>query len=130
MTKQMNKILKPLKISFDIGGVITKFPEEFKTLIHILNQSDLVEIYVITDIPEKVTVLEILKKQGLDRLFDYVNIISADYSKYGESCKAKVMKELGINIHIDDHMPYLVEGCTIGLFVVPRIDIPYCKKVS
>ena len=111
-----------MKVSFDIGGVVAKYPEKFKALMKILFIGG-AQIYVITDMP-KVSAVEMLRENG----FDYVladRIFSADYEGEGERCKQFLIEKHGIDIHLDDFAAYCSHESCISLFVWPNPDKPY-----
>lgn len=112
-----------MKIGIDIGGVITKYPHIFRTLINELSKTN-VEVFIITDMSfEKA--INLLKKNDIT-LPLYGNIISANYEEHGESCKTVLCKQLGIDIMIDDHMGYLAEPTGgLRLFTMPDTNEPY-----
>lgn len=112
-----------LKISFDIGGVISKYPAEFRMLMATLQQGG-AEVFVITDMHPRETSLVMLRENG----FDFVpedHILNADYTTHGEDCKAALIKEHGIQIHIDDFAGYCAHTEGISLFVWPNPEKPY-----
>lgn len=139
-----------MKIAFDIGGVLSKYPTEFKTIIERFLDDDYDKvfcmnaggecqyypdssnIYVITDQHPKEQVLSILHNNGFDYL-KLENIYCADYSKYGEMCKAVLLKDLKIDIFIDDFPGYLNWNYGWGqpplrLFVWPDASRSYHHK--
>ena len=134
-----------MKIGFDIGGVLSKYPEKFLQLIADLlgcdgqRNSD-TEIYFITDQYLK----ELVIKTHIDNEFtgefltnkyiwqeDYDKLVHcADYEKHGNMSKALLIKELGIDIFIDDFEAYLSWDSTLGpqpilLKVMPDVFKPY-----
>lgn len=116
--------MEKLKIAFDIGGVITRFPDIFYKLIHALHKSEEVELCIITDMPIDIALKYVKKYRVLD-VVEKENIRHADYSKYGDNCKKILCERLGINILIDDHFGYVHNAPELGLFVVPRPEKPY-----
>lgn len=103
-----------MKIAFDIGGVLSKYPNEFKSLISTLCREcveDYHDVYIITDQHPKEAVVKSLTENGyINNYLDSINvdnIYCADYSKYGEMCKAVLLKDLKIDIFIDDFPGYL-----------------------
>lgn len=116
-----------MKLVFDLGGVITKYPEFFRTLI--LSLSNTCEIYCISDIPDKMEIVKCLRMN--DIAIKEENVYSADYTKYGEMCKAVLCKELKIDCIFDDFVGYLMADSSIGhtpirLHVQPNAFLPYC----
>lgn len=113
-----------LRIAFDIGGVLSKYPEYFRALTTALVASPLIELFVITDMNDRAQTLRWLADNGFDSI-PQENVLNADYHEYGELCKAVALEEHAIDIHIDDHMGYLTEGCPIRLFLMPSPELPY-----
>jgi len=127
-----------LKIAFDIGGVISKYPDVFRHLAMKLAISDTligptadthnsvgssVEIYVISDMHDVDLMHSMLARNGF--YLAKSQIFSADYETYGEYCKTKLCEELGIDILIDDFVGYLAEGSFVRLLVMPNARQPY-----
>ena len=113
-----------MKIGFDIGGVISKYPQEFKNLVSIFfwytqefyaTGHVIPDIYIITDQHPKEEVLKILQENGFGFYFEAKNVYCADYEKYGNMAKAILIKELGIQIFIDDFDGYLQWDSSLGL---------------
>lgn len=112
-----------LKIAFDIGGVISKYPEIFKKFIEAINQ-DKIELFILTDMHPKEKVKETLWMNGFG--FADENILIADYTKYGEAAKAVLCKEYKIDIFIDDFIGYVNDtGAPIRLLLMPNSKLPY-----
>jgi len=115
-----------MKIAFDIGGVISKYPEQFRWLMISLSVN--MELFVITDMHDKNEVLEMLRENRIEVAEDHV--YCADYAKHGDMCKAVLLKELGIDIFIDDFPAYTSWDSTLGpapirLVVAPDPYKPY-----
>ncbi|MEK6860594.1 MAG: hypothetical protein AABY07_01365 [Nanoarchaeota archaeon] len=51
-----------MRISFDIGGVISKYPEIFKKIIEALYYSDGIDVYILTDMHDRVQIEDQLKR--------------------------------------------------------------------
>tara|TARA_Y100000034_G_scaffold134957_1_gene205018 strand:- start:692 stop:1129 length:438 start_codon:yes stop_codon:yes gene_type:complete len=116
-----------MKIAFDIGGVLSKYPDEFRSLIRSLLNSTC-EIYVITDMHDKAEVMQMLYENNFPVTDNHIYI--ADYKKYGEFCKAVILAELKIDIFIDDFQGYLQWDSQLGkppirLLVAPDGFAPY-----
>jgi len=105
-----------MKIGFDIGGVISRYPEKMIQLMGILQMGG-AEVYVITDIPFDIAV-ELCAKNHIAIAQD--RIISCDWGKHMDLCKTKACEELGIDFLIDDRPDYCAVGDFIGLVVSPR----------
>lgn len=112
-----------IKVAFDIGGVLSKYPQ----LCHFMNLLTCahltVEVHIISDMHPKADVVKQCRDNGI--LVDEKNIHSADYATYGEYCKAKLCKELSIDILVDDFVGYLADGKHIRLLVMPDSTKPY-----
>lgn len=120
-----------MRVAFDIGGVISKYPIQFKRLYLSLEQEPSNECFVITDMHDKNKVVNILKENGF--YFRKENVYCANYDKYGEMCKAVLLKELKIDIFIDDFVGYLWWDSSLGeapirLLVMPDPTKPYLDK--
>jgi hypothetical protein len=111
-----------MKMAFDIGGVLGKYPDVFILMISAL-QNGGAEVYVITDIPVKQTAQALLNRYGYNIAPEM--ILCADFQKYGERCKALLIKEYGIDVIIDDHPGYCADSGCVSLFVWPNPHAPY-----
>ena len=118
-----------LKIAFDIGGVLSKYPDQFRKLINKLqgdtqvSLSPNVEVYVISDMHDVDMMYKMLLMNDIH--VSKERIYSADYKNQGEYCKTKLCDELGIDIFIDDFIGYVAEGDFIRLLVMPNAKKPY-----
>jgi len=118
-----------LKIAFDIGGVLSKYPDKFRKLINKLQSVDLidntpnVEVFVISDMHDIDAMHRMLVMN--DIFISKSKIYSADYNTYGEYCKTKLCNELDIDIFIDDFIGYVAEGDFIRLLVMPDVNKSY-----
>ena len=117
-----------MKIALDIGGVISKYPDEFKRLAEsfLFSQN---EVFVITDMHDKAEVRQTLDMNGFGCIPDD-HVYCADYTTHGELCKAVLLKELRIDILIDDFPGYVQWDSSLGpapirLFVAPDPFRPY-----
>lgn len=115
-----------MKIAFDIGGCISKYPEKFHWLMTSLAVN--MELFIITDMHDRTEVIKLLKDNNVEVKEDH--IYTADYNKYGEMCKAMLLKELEIDIFIDDFPAYMCWDSTLGpapirLLVAPDPHKPY-----
>jgi hypothetical protein len=115
---------KKLRISFDIGGVLSKYPHIFRPLIYALAYSLNVELFVVTDMHDHEQSVKFVHDNGFECIPGN-RILNSDYETYGELCKAVVLKENKIDIHIDDFPGYLTEGCPVRLLVWPNPEEPY-----
>ena len=112
---------KNMKIAFDLGGVLSKHQEIRDLYIALYYHSD--DVYIISDISPLDKLLDILT---LNKIPWYNHqVLSADYKKYGENCKKVLCEKMGIDILIDDHMGYLVQGNYVRLLVMPDASKAY-----
>lgn len=110
-----------MKIAFDLGGVLSKHKEIRALYITLFSCND--NVYIISDISPKEKLLGILKLNNIS--CNPHHVFTADYKKYGENCKKVICEELGIDILIDDHMGYLVQGNYVRLLVMPDASKAY-----
>jgi hypothetical protein len=115
-----------MKIAFDIGGVISKYPETFHWLMTSLAVN--MELYIITDMHDKTEVMKMLRDNNVE--VPESRVYCADYTKHGDMCKAVLLKELGIDIFIDDFLSYTSWDSSLGsapirLLVAPDPFKPY-----
>ena len=113
-----------IKIGFDIGGVLSKYPEILTPFVNSLvtNCPD-IEVYVLTDMHPIEKCQDWIAKNGLQVKPE--NIHSCDYEEHGELCKAVKSKELSIDIMIDDFLGYVAAGSPIRLLMMPDPERPY-----
>lgn len=120
-----------MKIAFDVGGVLSKYPHILKPWIGNMEcgmSGDTgIEVFVISDMHPKEKIIDMLKSNGFGDVLKEENIYSADYKTHGEKCKAVLCKELNIDILVDDFMGYVtdVDGAKIRLLVMPNTNEPY-----
>jgi hypothetical protein len=115
-----------MKIALDIGGVISKYPDKFRWFM--LSIACNWDVYVITDMHDKAEVMQTLKENNIE--VPEHRVFCADYVRYGEFCKAVLLKELGIDIFIDDFQGYLSWDSSFGpapirLLMMPDVYKPY-----
>ena len=112
-----------IKIGFDIGGVLTKYPSFFRDLILALQESQRFDVHVLSDIPDQALCVKMVHDNGF-RLHES-NIHSCDYSKYGQLCKAKKGEEIGLDALIDDYIGYVACGPEVRFLLMPDPHTPY-----
>lgn len=125
-----------MKIAFDIGGVLSKYPDQFREMLKDFSNS---EIFVITDMHDKAEVVKMLTDNGFIKtvvgfgpigpIYEQ-NVYCADYKTHGDMCKAVLLKELGIDIFFDDFVGYTNWDSSLGpapirLLVMPDPWKPY-----
>lgn len=110
-----------MKIAFDIGGVLSKYPDVFRPLIN--NMLPQIAVYIISDMHPKSKIEKILHDNGM--LIHTDNIYCADFNTHGEMSKTILCQQLEIDILIDDFPGYLAAGKHIRLLVMPDPMEPY-----
>ena len=116
-----------LKIAFDIGGVISKYPQQMREVIWSLKTCGH-ETHVITDMHDKEDVLKQLKDNEFEHYFDFVHC--ADYATHGELCKAVLLRDIKIDMFYDDFVGYTMwpphfGPAPIRMLVMPDGYRPY-----
>ncbi len=113
-----------IRIAFDIGGVLSKWPQLI-TLLRALAVSPSVEVFVVSDMHPVAKIVDVLERNGI--LLSTAHVVAADYATHGEHCKAVVCRDLGIDILIDDFIGYLVgvDCPPIRLLVMPDPNRDY-----
>lgn len=111
-----------LRVSFDIGGVLSKYPHVFRPMVSALIKGGAV-VYVLTDIPDHAKATKLVWDNGFH--VDADHVLCADWNEHGDSCKAEVLKAHGIHLHIDDFAPYCAHGECLSLFAWPNPELPY-----
>lgn len=128
-----------MRIAFDIGGVLSKYPDVFRPLVNWLRLAyearlkgdfetrnyEPIEVFVISDMHERDKIIAMVHGNDLDVHPD--NIRSADYETHGENCKAVLCEELGIDLLIDDFPGYVAQigSPRVRLLVMPDPSQPY-----
>jgi hypothetical protein len=115
-----------MRIAFDIGGVLSKYPKQFHWLMTSLAVN--MELFVITDMHDKNEVMKMLRENNVE--VHESRVFCADYKTHGEMCKAILLKELQIDIFIDDFLAYTSWDSSFGpapirLLIAPDPFRPY-----
>jgi hypothetical protein len=95
-----------MKVAFDVGGVLTRYPRECRELIACLLQGGH-EVFVVTDMPDRDKVVAALVANDFTDPRLLGNVVLARHSRHGDACKAVVLLDLGIDVLVDDHLGYL-----------------------
>lgn len=111
-----------LRVSFDIGGVLSKYPDVFQPLVQALRIAG-VQVYVLTDMEDHDKAVKMVQQNEYNIPQDM--ILHADYKQHGENCKAVVIGQYGIDIHFDDFPGYCANTACVNLFVWPNPHLPY-----
>lgn len=113
-----------MRIAFDIGGVLSKYPDILRPLALLLQHAG-VDVLVITDMHDHAAVVGVLALNGFE-FIPPANVFTADYDKHGEGCKAELLKELRVDVFLDDFIGYVVPGgAPVRLLVMPDASRPY-----
>lgn len=117
-----------MRIAFDIGGVLSKYPAQFRRLIDTLGASPECELFCITDMHDRQYVLDQLDDNEIR--IPHANVYCADYQTHGEFCKAVLLQQLKIDLFFDDFGAYTCWDSQFGsapvrLLVQPDPFRPY-----
>lgn len=110
------------RVGFDIGGVISKYPDIMKALMRALAVSPEHEVFVITDMPRAVAEKALAAN---DIPCDDEHLLCCDFGAHQDMCKAIMAETHGIDMMIDDRPDYVATGFPLGLIVSPRPALPY-----
>jgi hypothetical protein len=111
-----------VRISFDIGGVLSKHPNVFRPMVEALVRGG-AEVFVITDIPDHAKAVALVRGNGYDVAEN--RILNACYTDHAERCKEQLIREHKIDLHIDDFPAYCAHTACVSLLVWPNPDLPY-----
>ncbi len=117
-----------MKIAFDIGGVLSKYPDIFRPLLRRLllqfrggdsEELNDIEVYILSDMKPHAKAVKFCHDNGF--LVPPENVICADYEAHGENCKAIACEELGIDLLVDDFPGYVAQigSPRVRLLVMP-----------
>lgn len=113
-----------MKVAFDIGGVFSKSPTEFRRIVDAFRDGG-AEIFIITDMHPVDEVYGVLLANGFG-IIPRENVCCADYVRFGEGCKVELLRQLGIDLFFDDFLGYLaMPAKTIRCLVMPDPHRPY-----
>jgi hypothetical protein len=105
-----------MKIGFDIGGTISRYPEKMKELMTILKKGG-AQVCVITDIPYD-QACQLCLDNEIPVLASQIH--SCNWSEHQDLCKTLKCEELKVDFLIDDRPDYCAVGDFIGLVLAPR----------
>lgn len=111
-----------LKVSFDIGGVLSKYPNVFRPIIEALQLGG-IEVFVITDMHDHAQSVKFVQGNGFNIPADH--ILNSDYATHGENCKAITIEKNHIDVHVDDFPGYCAHTKCVSLFVWPNPEQAY-----
>lgn len=117
-----------MKVAFDIGGVISKYPEICRGMIAALCAGG-ADVFVITDRHDRGKVLDDLRRNGICPPVAEADVHVSDYGVHGEACKAVLLRSLAIDVLIDDHGGYVAwpwpTPAPMRLLAMPDVRRPY-----
>ena len=118
-------IMDVIKIAFDVGGVLSRYPEIFIPLLRVLEASEHVQIFVMSDMHPQEKIQSMLRLNGIE-LPDW-RVVSADYATHGEKCKAILCERIKADILIDDCIGYVATSGKplVRLLVMPDPELLY-----
>jgi hypothetical protein len=111
-----------MKIAFDVGGVLSKYPAVFRGMIEVLLAGG-ADVYIISDMHPERKIWEMLTLNGIK--IGRAAVYSADFKTHGEMCKAILCESLGIDLLVDDFPGYVAHGKHVRLLVMPDPHEPY-----
>lgn len=116
---------KPVRIGFDIGGVLSKYPDLLLPIVRALSVTTDVEVHVLSDMAPHAKCVDAVHRNGF--LVPPERIHSCDYETFGDNCKAEKAREIGLDVLIDDYLGYVaVQGAPrIRLLMMPDADADY-----
>lgn len=94
-----------VKIGFDIGGILSKYPDILRPLVRALLASPEIEVHVLSDMHPHAKCVQWVHMNDFDVPPEHIH--SCDYTEHGEECKAVKARELGLHILVDDFIGYL-----------------------
>lgn len=83
------------------------------------------DVHIITDMHNREDTLFMLRSNGFVPPILESNIHNSDFEQFGEACKAVLLRQLNIDVFLDDFPAYLAEGCPVRLLVQPDLTRPY-----
>lgn len=113
---------RPIRIAFDVGGVLSAYPGLFGAVMGILERGG-AEVYVMSDMGSRGKILNALHRNAI--AIPEARVIAADYKAHASLCKAVACEEHEIDILIDDHLAYVASGAQVRLLLMPDSARPY-----
>jgi hypothetical protein len=114
-----------VRVGFDVGGVLSKYPEILVPIVAALAASQRVEVHVLSDMHPLAKILDMLGRNGIDVPAERVH--SCDYATHGETCKAVKAREIGLDVLLDDFPGYVATpgAPALRLLAMPDPERPY-----
>lgn len=114
-----------IRVAFDIGGVLSKYPDTFRPLVAVLLASEAVEVWIISDMKPHAKAVAFCHDNGF--MVPSMRVVCADYQTHGEECKAVACEQIGIDVLIDDFPGYVATfgKPPVRLLVMPDPRLDY-----
>ena len=114
-----------VRIGFDVGGVLSKYPELLRPIVAALLAGDGVEVHVLSDMHPHAKIMDMLARNGFAVPTERVH--SCGYEAHGELCKAVKSREIGLDVLLDDFPGYVgtVDAPALRLLTMPDPARPY-----
>lgn len=114
-----------VRVGFDVGGVLSKYPEILGPIVAALNASPRVEVHVLSDMFPHAKILDTLVRNGIEVPPERVH--SCSYNEHQDLCKAFKARELGLDVLLDDFPGYVgtVGAPALRLLAMPDPERPY-----
>lgn len=114
-----------VKVGFDIGGVLSKYPDLLRPVVNALLASPDIEVHVLSDMHPRKKCVAAVTSNGFN--VPTCNIHSCDYSTHGEECKAVKAREIGLHVLVDDFPGYVATlgAPTLRLLAMPDPTLDY-----
>lgn len=116
---------EPVKVGFDIGGLLSKYPDLMRPIVKALSASPDVDVHIVSDMHPRQQCVTTVISNGF--IVPTCNIHSCDYAAYGEECKAVKAREIGLHVLVDDFMGYVSSpgAPRLRLLVMPDASHDY-----
>lgn len=112
-----------MKIAFDIGGWISRYPDLTREMMACLERGG-AEVIVMTDMPCD-TSHTVLAMNDFIATVHFSSVVNVDWNLHKERSKAEACREHGVDLLIDDYAPYCVGDGFAALMVWPKHEHPY-----
>lgn len=114
-----------IRVGFDIGGVLSKYPDILRPLVRALLASDDVEVHILSDMHPHAKCVAFCHDNGF--LVPPEKIHSCNYSEHGEECKAVRARDLELHVLCDDFPGYVATlgAPALRLLAMPDPTRPY-----
>lgn len=94
-----------IRIGFDIGGVLSKYPDILRPIVCALLNSQDIEVHVLSDMHPHERCVALVHDNGFPIPAEWIH--SCNFAALGEECKATKATALGLHVLVDDFPGYL-----------------------